>query len=167
MTSIHRRLHDALGLRTGRAVFTASAAIIALFVVGTIVATEQVDALFAAVTGWLLENLGWFYVLGVTVFLVFLVFMAASRFGRVRLGADDERPAYSGPAWFGMLFAAGIGTILLFWGVAEPVNHLANPPMQNVEPGSAEAFEQAMAFTLYHFGLHTWTIFALPALAFG
>ncbi|MBC7290330.1 MAG: BCCT family transporter [Actinotalea sp.] len=161
-----QRLHVALGLRTGRAVFTASAAVILVFVVGTIAATEHVDAAFAAVTGWLLANLGWFYVLGVTVFGLFLLFMAASRFGRVRLGADDERPAYSGPAWFGMLFAAGIGTILLFWGVAEPVNHLANPPMQDVTPGSPEAFEQAMAFTLYHFGLHTWTIFALPALAF-
>jgi choline/carnitine/betaine transport len=166
---MHRQLHhlhEALGLRTGRVVFTASAAVIVLFVLATIVATDQVDAVFASVTGWLLENLGWFYVLGVTVFLIFLLFMAASRFGRVRLGADDEKPAHSGPAWFGMLFAAGIGTILLFWCVAEPVNHLANPPMQDVAPGSDEAFEQAMAFTLYHFGLHTWTIFALPALAF-
>src|SRR5690606_9480263 len=56
--------------------------------------------------------------------------------------------------------------ILMFWGVAEPMNHFANPPMQDVEGGSPEAFREAMAFTLYHFGLHTWTIFALPALAF-
>ncbi|WP_250444555.1 BCCT family transporter [Actinotalea sp. C106] len=166
MRSAAHRLHDSLGLRTGTTIFMASAGVIALFVITTILFTTQVDAFFAGVTGWLLENLGWFYVLGVTVFLVFLVYMAASRFGRVRLGPDDEGPEHSGLSWFGMLFAAGIGTILMFWGVAEPINHLANPPMQDVEAGSAAAFEQAMAFTLYHFGLHTWTIFTLPALCF-
>ncbi|KGM13620.1 multidrug DMT transporter permease [Cellulomonas bogoriensis 69B4 = DSM 16987] len=162
MTSVH----DGLGLRTGTVIFMASAAVIAVFVIATIAFTAQVDAVFQTLTGWILENLGWFYVLGVTVFLVFLIYMAVSRFGRVRLGPDDEGPEHSGWAWFGMLFAAGIGTILMFWGVAEPINHLANPPMQDVPPGSPEAFEQAMAFTLYHFGLHTWTIFTLPALCF-
>jgi choline/carnitine/betaine transport len=125
-----------------------------------------VDSFFAAVTAWLMENLGWFYILGVTVFLIFLIYLAASRFGRVKLGQDDETPEHSNGAWFAMLFAAGIGTILMFWGVAEPINHFANPPMQDVEGGTAAAFEEAMAFTLYHFGLHTWTIFTLPALAF-
>ena len=160
------RVHDALGLRTGPVIFFGSALVTALFVVATIGFTDAVDSAFAGVTGWILDNLGWFYVLGVTVFLVFLLYIAASRFGRVRLGPDDEGPEHSGPTWFAMLFAAGIGTILMFWGVAEPINHLAAPPMQDVEPGSPAAFEQAMAFTLYHFGLHTWTIFTLPALAF-
>lgn len=160
------RLHDALGLRTGPVVFFGAAAVIVVFVVATIAFTDQVDAVFASATGWLLANLGWFYVLGVTIFLIFLVYVATSRFGRVRLGPEDEQPEHSGATWFAMLFAAGIGTILMFWGVAEPINHLANPPMGDVEPGSVEAFEEAMAFTLYHFGLHTWTIFTLPALAF-
>lgn len=160
------RLHDALNLRTGPVIFMTSAFIAILFVVATIAFTDPVDSLFAAVTGWLLDNLGWFYILGVTTFLIFLIYMAASRFGRVKLGADDEQPEHSGGAWFAMLFAAGIGTILMFWGVAEPINHFANPPMQDVEGGTAAAFEEAMAFTLYHFGLHTWTIFTLPALAF-
>ena len=166
MRAVLQRSLEALGLRTGSVIFTGSAVVIVAFVALTLAFTEQVDAVFAAVTGWILENLGWFYILGVTVFLVFLVFIAASRFGRIRLGPEDEAPTHSGTAWFAMLFAAGIGTILLFWGVAEPVNHLANPPMQDVEPGTAAAFEEAMAFTLYHFGLHTWTIFTLPALAF-
>ncbi|MGY1750335.1 BCCT family transporter [Modestobacter sp. SYSU DS0511] len=161
-----KRSLEALGVRTGSVIFSASALVALVFVVATLLFTEQVDRIFAAVTGWILTNLGWFYVLGVTVFLVFLLYMAASRFGRIRLGAEGEEPEHSGAAWFGMLFAAGIGTILLFWGVAEPVNHLANPPMQDVEPGSPAAFREAMAFTLYHFGLHTWTIFTLPGLAF-
>lgn len=160
------KLHDLLGLRTGPRIFFISALIIVIFVVGTIAFTGHVDAFFAMVSGWILENLGWFYILGVSVFLIFLIYMAVSRFGRVRLGPDNERPEHSGGSWFGMLFAAGIGTILMFWGVAEPISHFANPPRQGVEPGSVEAANEAMAFTLYHFGLHTWTIFTLPALAF-
>ncbi|TNC16657.1 BCCT family transporter [Georgenia sp. 311] len=158
------RLHDALGLRTSPRIFFGAALLALLFVVGTILFTEQVDAAFAAASGWIMTNLGWFYVLGVTLFLVFLLYLAVSRFGRVRLG--DTRPEHSGPTWFAMLFAAGIGSILMFWGVAEPINHYANPPMQDVPGESADAARQAIAFTLYHFGLHTWAIFALPALGF-
>ncbi|WP_341360590.1 BCCT family transporter [Georgenia sp. M64] len=160
------RLHDRLGLRTSPRIFFGAAAVVLTFVVATIAFTDQVDAAFAAASGWLLDNLGWFYILGVTSFLVFLLFMAASRYGRVKLGPENAAPDHSGPTWFGMLFAAGIGTILMFWAVAEPMNHFANPPRQDVEPGSVAAFVEAMNFTLYHFGLHTWVIFALPGLAF-
>ena len=133
----------------------------------TILFTDSVDSIFSAASGWIMTNLGWFYILGVTTFLLFLVGIAFTHYGRVRLGGDDERPEHSNLAWFSMLFAAGIGTILMFWGVAEPISHFANPPMQDVEPQSVEAAEGAMGFALYHFGLHTWTIFALPGLCFG
>ncbi|GEO96314.1 BCCT family transporter [Kocuria turfanensis] len=160
-------LHDALRLRTSPAIFFGSALIILAFVVLTLVFTDAMDAVFAQGSGWVMDQLGWFYILGVSVFLLFLVYLMASRFGQVRLGADDERPQHTNLSWFSMLFAAGIGTILMFWAVAEPVNHFANPPRQGVEPESMEAATEAMGFTLYHFGLHTWTIFTLPALAFG
>ncbi|MBD8062924.1 BCCT family transporter [Oceanitalea stevensii] len=158
------RMHDALGLRTSPRIFFPAALVAIIFVVGTILFTDQVDAAFAGASGWIMSNLGWFYILGVTVFLLFLVYLAASRFGRVRLG--DTKPEHSGLAWFAMLFAAGIGSILMFWGVAEPINHYANPPMQDVEGRTQAAAREAIAFTLYHFGLHTWAIFALPALGF-
>src|SRR5690625_7605867 len=87
-----------------------------------------------------MTNLGWFYVLGVTTFLLFLLYLAGSRFGRVRLG--DSRPEHSGITWFTMLFAAGIGSILMFWGVAEPINHYANPPMQDVDGQTDAAARQ-------------------------
>ena len=160
------RLASALRLKTDPPVYFATVGAVLAFVVLTIVAGDWVGDVFGAATTWILSNLGWFYILGVTVFLIFLVIVAVSRFGHVRLGADDERPEYSTPVWFAMLFAAGIGTILMFWGVAEPISHLANPPIGDVEPGSVEAARQAIAITHYHFGLHTWTIFALPALCF-
>jgi choline/glycine/proline betaine transport protein len=161
------RLHDALRLRTSPTIFFGSALVIIAFVVLTLAFTESMDAFFAEGSTWVIDQLGWFYIMGVTVFLLFLVYLMVSRFGQVRLGADHERPEHTNLSWFSMLFAAGIGTILMFWAVAEPVNHFANPPRQGVEPASLEAATEAMGFTLYHFGLHTWTIFTLPALSFG
>lgn len=160
------RITRALRLRTDPGVFLTTVGIIVAFVVITFAAGGWVGEVFGTASGWIMTNLGWFYIAGVTIFLLFLVWIAMSRFGHVRLGGDDEGPEHSTPAWFGMLFAAGIGTILMFWGVAEPISHFATPPRGGVEPGTAEAAHEAMAFTLYHFGLHTWTIFALPALAF-
>ncbi|MEE1941109.1 BCCT family transporter [Streptomyces sp. TRM 70361] len=159
-------LQRRLGLRTDSVIFFTSAALTVVFVVAAITLTEQVDRIFATASDWLLTNLGWFYILGVTSFVIFLLWMAVGRYGHVRLGGQDERPEYSTRAWFAMLFAAGIGTILMFWGVAEPISHFAVPPQQGVEPQTVEAARMAMAYSLYHFGLHTWSIFCLPALTF-
>lgn len=160
------RILRALRLKTDPGVFFTTVGVILLFVVVTFFAGDWVGRVFGTASGWIMTNLGWFYILGVTTFLGFLIWVAMSRFGHVRLGGDDELPEHSTLSWFGMLFAAGIGTILMFWGVAEPISHFATPPRGGVEPGSRDAATEAMAFTLYHFGLHTWTIFALPALAF-
>ncbi|MFE6449608.1 BCCT family transporter [Nocardiopsis dassonvillei] len=161
-----QKLAQRLGLETNPAIFFVSAALTIVFVVSAIFFTDTVDAVFGTTSGWILTNLGWFYILGVTTFLIFLIWIAFSRFGRVRLGPPESTPDYSNSAWFAMLFAAGIGSILMFWGVAEPISHYAEPPRSGVDPLTIEAAEEAMGFTLYHFGLHTWTIFCLPGLAF-
>lgn len=161
------KLSRMLGLKTDPIIFFASAVLTITFVVCAIAFTDTVDAVFGTSSNWILTNLGWFYILGVTTFLIFLIWIATSRFGKVRLGPPDSKPEYSDLTWFCMLFAAGIGSILMFWGVAEPISHFAEPPQQNADPESVEAAQEAMGFTLYHFGLHTWTIFTLPALAFG
>ncbi|MGO1549024.1 MAG: BCCT family transporter [Nesterenkonia sp.] len=163
------RLHDLLRLRTSPPIFFGAAALIILFVITTVFFTEPLDAAVTAASDWLYTNLGWFYIFGLTLFLLFLIFIAISRFGRVTLGPDDETPEHSGLAWFGMLFAAGIGSILMFWGVAEPVSHFGDPPRGpslGVEAETQAAAVDAMNFTFYHFTLHTWTIFTLPALCF-
>nr|WP_284047006.1 BCCT family transporter [Halomonas llamarensis] len=156
-----------LGLQTIPGVFFTSAGVAALFVALAIPFDQAVAEYFGLLTGWVARNLGWFYILAVTSLLVFLLGLAVSRYGNIRLGADDSRPDYSNLTWFTMLFAAGIGTILMFWGVAEPVSHFASPPFDGVKPGSEQAASDAMTVSLYHFGLHTWTIFALPGLAIG
>lgn len=161
------RLQHRLGLQTIPGVFFTSAGIAALFVVLAIPFDQAVASSFGQLTGWVARNLGWFYILAVSSLLIFLLGLALSRYGSIRLGADDSRPDYSNLTWFTMLFAAGIGTILMFWGVAEPVSHFANPPFDGVQGGTEQAATDAMTIALYHFGLHTWTIFAMPGLAIG
>ncbi|MCP1728141.1 choline/glycine/proline betaine transport protein [Natronospira proteinivora] len=162
-----KKLEEKLGLKMIPAVFFTSAILAIVFVAFAAPLNEPVAAFFDEVTGWISTYFGWFYILSVTGLLGFLIWVAMSRYGTIRLGGDDARPEYSTVTWFTMLFAAGIGTILMFWGVAEPMTRLASPPLEGVDPGSREAARLAMSISLYHFGLHTWTIFTLPALAIG
>ncbi len=161
------RLQRWLGLQTIPGIFFTSAGVAALFVILAVPFDKQVADSFGTLTGWVARNLGWFYILSVSSLLIFLLGLAVSRYGSIRLGADDSRPDYSNLTWFTMLFAAGIGTILMFWGVAEPVSHFASPPFDGVGPRTEQAATDAMTISLYHFGLHTWTIFAMPGLAIG
>ena len=161
------RLQRRLGLQTIPGIFFTSAGIAALFVALAVPFDQQVAGSFGILTGWVARNLGWFYILAVSSLLIFLLGLATSRYGTIRLGGDDSRPDYSNLTWFTMLFAAGIGTILMFWGVAEPVSHFASPPFDGVQPRTEKAASDAMTISLYHFGLHTWTIFAMPGLAIG
>ncbi|WP_418277508.1 BCCT family transporter [Isoptericola jiangsuensis] len=156
-----------LGLRTDPTIFFVSAGLMVLFLVVLLIFPTPIGQAFGAGREWVVTNLGWFFILGVTIWLVFLAYVALSRYGHLRLGPDDSRPEYSNLSWFAMLFAGGIGTVLMFWGVAEPISHFGNPPFAGVEPYSAEAAEDAMSVSLYDLGLHTWTIFTLPGLAFG
>ncbi|WP_099864440.1 BCCT family transporter [Pararhizobium haloflavum] len=155
-----------LGLRTDPIIFFVSAAFMLVFLLALVIAPEAIGNAFEAGRTWVVTNLGWFFILGVNVWLFFLLWVAISRYGAIRLGGQDAKPAYDNLSWFTMLFAGGIGTILMFWGVAEPIYHFSSPPHADVTPFSVEAAEEAMGFSLYHLGLHTWTIFTLPGLAF-
>lgn len=161
------RLARGLGLNAIPAVFFISAGVVVAFVAVAIPLRGEVADLFGHLTGFTTHYFGWFYVASVTGLLGFLIWVAVSRFGTIKLGRDDEEPEYGTVTWFAMLFAAGIGTILMFWGVAEPLSHFAEPPLEDVAGGTRESGELAMSIALYHFGLHTWTIFTLPALAIG
>lgn len=162
MNELSRRL----GLRTDPTIFFVSASCMIAFVIALVIAPDAIGSAFAAGREWIVTNLGWFFILGVNVWLLFLLWVALSRHGAIRLGGDDARPEYGNLSWFTMLFAGGIGTVLMFWGVAEPIFHFSNPPHSRIEPHSVEAAREAIGFSLYHLGLHTWTIFTLPGLAF-
>lgn len=156
-----------MGIKSDPFIFLCSLGFIVAFVVITTILGATARDAFSDVAGGLLKYLGWLYVGGVSMVFIFLIAVFVSRFGRLRLGDDDDEAEHSLIVWFCMLFAAGIGAVLMFWGVAEPLNHSVNPPMQNAEPMSEEAIRQAFAFTFYHFGIHMWAIMTLPGLALG
>jgi len=155
-----------LGLETDSKIFFSAAGLMILFLVILVAFTDQTGEVFTEGRSWIVENLGWLFIMGVSIWLAFLLWVAVSRYGNIRLGGNEAKPDYGNVSWFTMLFAGGIGTVLMFWGVAEPISHFANPPQGGVEPHSVEAAQDAMSFSLYHLGLHTWTIFTLPGLAF-
>ena len=163
MDALARRL----GLKTNPQIFFTSAGLMVVILILLLLFPGGIGEGFAAARSWVTTNLGWFFILGVTAWLIFLIWIAISKYGELRLGKGDEKPRYSRLSWFTMLFAGGIGTVLMFWGVAEPISHFSAPPFPGVEPYSAAAAEDAMNIALYHLGLHTWTIFTLPGLAFG
>ena len=160
------KLAEQLGLRTNVTIFFWSAGLMIVFLLALVIAPVAIGDFFAGARSWVVTNLGWFFILGVNIWLIFLIWVAFSRFGNIRLGPADSAPEYSNLSWFTMLFAGGIGTVLMFWGVAEPILHFSSPPYAETEPHSVEAAREAMGFSLYHLGLHTWTIFTLPGLAF-
>ncbi|WP_047238051.1 glycine betaine uptake BCCT transporter [Chromobacterium subtsugae] len=122
----------------------------------------------AAATGqWLsftISRFGWFYLLSVFGFLVFALYLAFGRFGHIRLGKEDEEPEFSRLSWFAMLFSAGMGIGLVFWGVAEPISHFAAPASAGTAPQSADAARAAMRHVFFHWGLHPWAVYSLTAL---
>ncbi len=111
---------------------------------------------------WIVENVSWFYVLAVALILLSTLFMAASRYGDIKLGPDHSQPDYKSSTWFAMLFSAGMGIGLMFFGVAEPVMHFIAPPVG--DPNTVQAAREAMKLTFFHWGLHAWAIYAVVAL---
>ncbi|MEO1911829.1 MAG: BCCT family transporter [Paracoccus sp. (in: a-proteobacteria)] len=160
------KLAQRLGLRVDPTIFFVSAGLSLVFVVLLVALPDQIGGAFSAGRAWIVTNLGWFFILAVNVWLGFLIYAAMSRHGHIRLGPRNSRPEYSNLSWFTMLFAGGIGTVLMFWGVAEPISHYKEPPLPGVEPFTLQAAQDAISISLYHLALHTWTIFALPGLAF-
>ncbi len=144
-------------------VFWPSAAIIVFFIVITLSIGEPMNAIFASIQDHISENAGWFFVLAVNFFLIFVLVMAGSRFGNIRLGGRMAKPEFSTGAWFAMLFSAGMGIGILFWSVGEPVLHYVSPPFGS--GGTAESAEVAMRTTFLHWGLHAWGIYALVGMA--
>ena len=119
------------------------------------------DAVLEVVVG----DLGWAFVLGATGFVLLALFLAFSRFGSIRLGRDEDRPEHSRASWIAMMFSAGMGIGLMFYGVTEPVTHLMTVPQADAAPGSQAAAREAMNYSLFHWGLHPWAIYAVVGLA--
>ena len=152
-----------LGMDMNVPVFLISAVIIVLAITLTLLNQDKTEEIFANAQEFIANKAGWFYILCVNVFLVLAFVIAFSRFGSIRLGGASARPEFSTGAWFGMLFSAGMGIGLLFWSIAEPINHFDTPPIE--VDSTVKRAEQAMNYTFLHWGLHAWGIYALVGLA--
>jgi choline/carnitine/betaine transport len=154
---------------TDRIVFGIAFGLVLTFVLWGVVDNEGmargVDAAFSNI----IDNTGWLFVLVSTGFVALAAVLAVSKYGRIRLGQDDDRPEFTTGSWVSMLFAAGMGIGLVFWGVAEPLYHLSDPPLGTEQPGTTEAARLGLQFTVFHWGLHPWAMYAVMgmALAYG
>lgn len=144
-------------------VFFVSFALVLLSLLLCLIFRASVDEWFARAQYYVTENLGWFFILTVNFVLIFCLTLAFNRFGHIRIGGEDAEPEFSTTSWFAMLFSAGMGIGIMFFSVAEPVSHFAQPPRPAGTP--IEAARQAMDFTFLHWGLHAWGIYALVGLA--
>ncbi len=145
------------------AVFFSSAAVVAAVLGFSLVFTERARVWFPAAQEFISTYFGWFYILSVTGFLVFSLWLGFSRYGDIRLGADDDRPEFRTASWFAMLFSAGMGIGLLFYGVAEPMFHYVDPPYGEAQ--TLQTTRLAMRITFFHWGLHAWGIYIVMGLA--
>jgi glycine betaine transporter len=142
----------------------ASAGLIAAVVLWGLISPASLDKVFGEALVQITRNFGWFYLWLVLGLVVLAFFLAFSRYGDLKLGDEEDEPEFSIGAWFAMLFAAGMGIGLVFWGVAEPISHYGSPP-PGVVAGTPEAAGAAMRYAFFHWGLHPWAIYGIVGLA--
>ena len=153
-----------LGLDVHNPVFVVSSLSTIAFVAGVLAFQAGATAAFVALRAWLMSTFDWVLMGAGNLFVLFCLLLLATPLGRVRLGGADARPDYSRSAWFAMLFAAGTGIGLMFFGVSEPVEHFLQPPL-GLEAGDASSARLGMAGAIYHWGFHGWAMYAVVALS--
>ncbi|MFT5306554.1 MAG: choline/glycine/proline betaine transport protein [Flavobacterium sp.] len=151
------------GLDVNGPVFFTSAIIITIIIALTLIFKDGAEQVFTATQDYVANKAGWFFILSVNVFLIFMIYLAFSKFGHIRIGGQSAKPEFKTISWFAMLFSAGMGIGLLFWSISEPVYHFLSPPM--AEGGTAEAAKEAMKYTFLHWGFHAWAVYALVGLS--
>ena len=154
-----------LGLDVHNPVFVVSSLTIIVFVAGVLAFRDAAAGAFDALYAWLTSTFDWVFMAAGNVFVLFCLLLLATPLGRVRLGGPDARPEYSNWSWFAMLFAAGMGIGLMFFGVAEPVDHFRNPPLGVDAADTAAVQSLAVASAIFHWGVHPWAMFAVVAVA--
>lgn len=146
-------------------VFGVTAVIAVAFLAWGFISTDSLATASGDALTWVMNNTGWLFVLTASAFVLFVLWLALGRFGNIPLGRDDEEPEFRSISWVAMMFSAGMGIGLMFFGVAEPLTHFATPPPGVGPEGGSEAVQSAMATTLFHWTLHPWAIYAVVGLA--
>src|SRR6478609_243744 len=150
---------------TDKIVFGVAAVLVVAFLAWGLLATDSLSSVAGSVLNGVIRGGGWGFVLAASAFVVFALWLAISKYGRIPLAKDDEGPEFRTISWIAMMFSAGMGIGLMFYGVGEPLSHFTSPPPGTVPAGTPEAFDVAMATTLFHWTLHPWAIYAVVGLA--
>ncbi|TLS37692.1 glycine betaine uptake BCCT transporter [Pseudalkalibacillus caeni] len=145
-------------------VFIFSVILTLIFIIWGVLSPDGLADSTAAIQNFIQIKFGWFYLLSATGFLIFAIYLIFSRFGKIKLGKDTDEPEYSTLTWFAMLFSAGMGIGLVFWGVAEPMYHFYGPPA-GAPAETTESARLAFRYAFFHWGLHPWGIYTVVALA--
>ena len=144
-----------------------SALTVVVFVLFTVISPDYAGSVFNRARDFISSQLDWYYVAIMNFYLIFAVLLVFSKYGKIRLGADSDKPEFSYFAWFSMLFGAGIGIGILFWSIAEPITHFQNNPFIDANQSmSAEAAQIAMRISIFHWGLHGWALYAVLGMTF-
>ncbi|MDG4862387.1 BCCT family transporter [Streptomyces sp. T-3] len=151
--------------QTDRVVFGVTAVLTLAFVVWGAVSTKSLESVSSKMLSGLIHNGGWAFVLAASGFVVFALWLAISRYGKITLGAEGEAPEFRTVSWVAMMFSAGMGIGLMFYGVSEPLSHFKTPPPGTDPADPAAAMQTSMATTLFHWTLHPWAIYAVVGLA--
>lgn len=146
-------------------VFGVTAVIAVAFLVWGFVSTDSLATASGNALAWVMNDAGWLFVLTASGFVVFVLWLALGRYGNIPLGRDDEEPEFRSVSWVAMMFSAGMGIGLMFFGVAEPLTHFVTPPPGTASAGNSEAVQTALATTLFHWTLHPWAIYAVVGLS--
>jgi choline/carnitine/betaine transport len=150
---------------TDKVVFGIAAALVLGLLAWGLISSKTLTAVANAVLAGVIAGGGWGFVLAASAFVLFALWLAVSKYGKIPLGRDNERPEFRTVSWIAMMFSAGMGIGLMFYGVGEPLAHFTSPPPGTVEAGSPQAIDVAMATTLFHWTLHPWAIYAVVGLA--
>jgi glycine betaine transporter len=161
---VHPRAAD-VDTPVDRKVFAVGMALTVAFVAWGVIAPESLAATATAILDATIDATGWIYILVTAGFVALMLLLALSRYGRIRLGRDDERPEFSTGSWISMMFATGMGIGLIFWGVAEPLSHLLEPPLGLAPASSPQSAQLGMQYTIFHWGLQPWALYGIVGLA--
>lgn len=148
-----------------KAVFGVTAALAVAFLVWGFVSTDSLASASSDALTWVMTNTGWLFVLTTSSFVVFVLWLALGKYGRIPLGRDDDEPEFRTISWIAMMFSAGMGIGLMFYGVSEPLTFFTTPPPGTGEAGNPEAAQTALATTMFHWTLHPWAIYAVVGLS--
>ncbi|WP_246657845.1 BCCT family transporter [Arthrobacter yangruifuii] len=148
-----------------KVLFAVTGALALAFIAWGFFATENLSSVSQTALDWVITNAGWFFVLLASFLVVYVIWLAVGRYGRIPLGKDGEEPQFKTVSWISMMFAAGMGIGLMFYGVAEPLFYYISPPPGTVEGQTPEALQTAMGTSLFHWGLHPWAMYAVVGIA--